>query len=643
MDFFNLNQDIAAFQQINNEICRNHTLMTIMYLASETFWALKMIDASTKFPVGVLVGDFTDLGNYDECLTLDVQEEWGSFKGQHCLANTNMNVEDFPLITKEKMSGHFPYTWSICVPSTCSPNDVQEFLTLFLHDNVTVNPINCHVEEPRPVTTMDWVALCVICFFGILTVLSTAYDVRVTDPKRRRQILLAFSWYTNGKKLFQTNNTQGSMACLHGIRFLTVVWIVIGHIYFFTVTIPVVNMLNMIHDIRTWGHEVIIAAIFAVDTFLFLSGLLVCYLFHKSILLAVLILIHTGLIMHLASGPLWDIKMSWLPTNCKKNWWSAIFHIQNYLHPDEMCLPVTWYLSADMQLYLLSPLILLPLIKWPRFGIFSLQFVTLTSMIGCFLQLYMDNESPVIVKLNTNTPRNYIYTHTRATPWLVGMTMGYVLYETRAWRREVAAGTKNGLSKIYVTTGWFLATLCILSTIISMHFFTQIEVPDVIYTTLYLTFSRLIWPIGLSWIVFACVSGYGGPVNVILSWRFFQPMSRLTYCIYIIHVAFIRVKFYSLRAPLYYSDINKITEVMSTLVYVTFLAVPTTLTFEFPTLVIEKVLLGQKKKASRNQPEIRVAMQQSDFYNGPQGHGNPFYNAKQHDVVERNFPQNGIH
>ena len=53
-----------------------------------------------------------------------------------------------------------------------------------------------------------------------------------------------------------------------------------------------------------------------------------------------------------------------------------------------------------------------------------------------------------ILSSSTNTPRNYIYTHTRATPWLVGMTMGYVLYETRAWRREVAAGTKNGLSKV---------------------------------------------------------------------------------------------------------------------------------------------------------------------------------------------------
>jgi hypothetical protein len=53
--------------------------------------------------------------------------------------------------------------------------------------------------------------------------------------------------------------------------------------------------------------------------------------------MAVLILIYTSLILHFGSGPLWDSYIHSVHTDtCKKNWWTAIFHIQNYVYPTEM-------------------------------------------------------------------------------------------------------------------------------------------------------------------------------------------------------------------------------------------------------------------------------------------------------------------
>jgi peptidoglycan/LPS O-acetylase OafA/YrhL len=54
----------------------------------------------------------------------------------------------------------------------------------------------------------------------------------------------------------------------------------------------------------------------------------------------------------------------------------------------------TWYLSVDMQLYLFSPLLLLPLLKKPKIGIILLQVVIAASIISSFLELYLDNEKP---------------------------------------------------------------------------------------------------------------------------------------------------------------------------------------------------------------------------------------------------------
>ena len=41
--------------------------------------------------------------------------------------------------------------------------------------------------------------------------------------------LVAFSVYTNGSKLLSTSQPAGSITCIHGIRFLSMTWVVLGH------------------------------------------------------------------------------------------------------------------------------------------------------------------------------------------------------------------------------------------------------------------------------------------------------------------------------------------------------------------------------------------------------------------------------
>jgi len=52
---------------------------------------------------------------------------------------------------------------------------------------------------------------------------------------------------------------------------------------------------------------------------------------------------------------------------CKDNWWRNLLYINNfidgpgYLDTDAMCLGQTWYLSTEMQMFLFTPLLLLPM------------------------------------------------------------------------------------------------------------------------------------------------------------------------------------------------------------------------------------------------------------------------------------------
>jgi hypothetical protein len=56
---------------------------------------------------------------------------------------------------------------------------------------------------------------------------------------------------------------------------------------------------------------------------------------------AALILINLGLILHFGSGPFWDIFMK---LYCKDNWWAAMLHIQNYVinYPEMVCTDFEW-------------------------------------------------------------------------------------------------------------------------------------------------------------------------------------------------------------------------------------------------------------------------------------------------------------
>lgn len=638
MDFLKEIVHLTDFKAVKNELCRNHTVMTIMNIFQGSTWAIKMFDSSTKFPEGILSGSLIHPGNFHECLEVNVDEEWGSFKGQHCMATVNIDVSG---VLKEVKSKQF--SWAICTLSSCTAADLKDFLTTTFNYVINVDPLDCHVQGSRPFLPLDWLAIAVISFFGLLCVLSTGYDIIVTDPRtrNRREILLIFSWYKNGKRLLNTKSSSRMLDCLHGIRFISMNWVVMGHAFSSTMRDPGINILSFVKELRNWGHVIVISAFFAVDSFLLLSGTLLCYVFMKTMsqrgvkfnlliyilhrymrttpLLAVLVLVYTSLVLHFGSGPLWESHIQTdITSHCEKNWWTAILHIQNYVHPLEMCMGETWYLSVDMQLYLFSPILLLPLLKKPKIGIILLEVVIAASILSSFLELYLDEQAVSILYVAPN----YAYAHTRAAPWFIGIGLGYFLFRTTQWRNDIAVGRRSGLSKKVLGAGWLLGAVCLIAPLLLQHQFVQDEFsPSQLEFALFKTLSKPIWSVGLSWVIFVCASGYGGPVNVFLSWGFFHPLARLSYSIYLIHLLFIRITTERSISVSHDDDIEKVSLWFSTMVYTTLLSTAASLTFEFPISALQKFLFGDWiTQVNHSQHEVSNASQQGKTNNDPFTH-----------------------
>ena len=75
---------------------------------------------------------------------------------------------------------------------------------------------------------------------------------------------------------------------------------------------------------------------------------------------------------------------------CRNNGWQNLLYINNFYKQEEQCLAQTWYLANDMQFYILSPLILIPLWKKPKYGftVGAIIYTILTFIIGFLVVNY---------------------------------------------------------------------------------------------------------------------------------------------------------------------------------------------------------------------------------------------------------------
>ena len=93
------------------------------------------------------------------------------------------------------------------------------------------------------------------------------------------RVLHCFSFLNNGRKVLSMKTmTSGgtSLDCLHGIRVLSTVWVVMLHTWNFG-TALVHNPSNAMENTLDWWFQGVWNATVSVDTFFVMSGLLVSY------------------------------------------------------------------------------------------------------------------------------------------------------------------------------------------------------------------------------------------------------------------------------------------------------------------------------------------------------------------------------
>ena len=73
---------------------------------------------------------------------------------------------------------------------------------------------------------------------------------------------------------------------------------------------------------------------------------------------------------------------------------------------------------------------------------------------------------------------------------------------------------------------------------------------------LYGTFARPLWVVSVGFVIYSCVTSYGGFVNQILTWSLWLPLSKLSFCAYLVNFMVLDVYLYNQEQTPHVEAIN---------------------------------------------------------------------------------------
>ncbi|XP_058803540.1 uncharacterized protein LOC131671268 [Phymastichus coffea] len=603
----------------SNVTCYHDLLILEEAIIRREAWALLMLDASSKLGSGLLQGNLIDLGQYDECIAVHSNSSDNDIRGRHCMYSISA--------TQENVTIPINPTLSVCLPTTCSAEDIVSVFSRTISRINKLGVLNMKIVSTTcsPVDPTVWdleftVCIAILVSFATFLIACTVIEVGYSpaaDYYRHPffNTLAAFSLRKNAASILNMDINRGTLPAIHGIRFFSMAWVVLGHEHVISLMGATVNTLDFMKWVQSWNSLYIFIAPFTVDTFFVISGFLMTYLFLKQIpkkkrfnipmyylhryfrltpAVIALLVFTIVIVPKIGSGARWDVLLRLFTGNCRNKWWPHLLYLQNFIEKDNMCLAHLWYLAVDMQFFWISPLILYPLYRKPKLGLIILSALFLVSLAITASVVGIRN-LPVVSfthVLNTTITREvfydiYVIPYHRAGPWLVGIFLGY---EVATHNRQFNRGTVIG--------GWITAIASFSFCTFGTRYFVN---PNYEYNAVWETFfsavSRPIWAIGVCWLIYASINNRAGPLSYILSCRIFLPLSRLSYCVYLVHFVLQLVHAASLRTSIYFSAYYVWRSFFGTLIFSIGAAFFLALLFESPIIVLEKMLLNRKRES----------------------------------------------
>ncbi|XP_078045427.1 nose resistant to fluoxetine protein 6 [Augochlora pura] len=380
--------------------------------------------------------------------------------------------------------------------------------------------------------------------------------------------LTAFNPITNGSKIISTEPAaRDSLTCLHGLRVFSLGWVVMVHTYLQVFAIAENKTLRAVTE-RNFMFQTISNATFSVDTFFFISGLLVTILFYRSsgslktdkesftrtcftkfviMVLYRFIRLTPAYLFVLGINEI-AIKQAQARTvfspvildhlTCEKFWWRNALYLNSLYPRTEMCMLWSWYMANDTQFYVLGILLLLLSVRFLKVVAGVVLFLLVSSWFTTFLVAYSNDYVARIQEPFALFDELYDKPWMRAGPYFVGIITGYILFKTKC---------KLKLPLAARAIGWLISSGVMFSLVYGLY-------PGnltVTVSSVYAALGHTAWAVAVSFIVIQCCTGSAKMIDSLLSLRLMYPLSRLTYCAYLVHPVIMMITVTQMDGPLH--------------------------------------------------------------------------------------------
>lgn len=610
-------------------------------------WAFRLFDASGKYPTGVLEGTKSDIGAFDECLETEVVDDFGrvTSRGQYCslmfYVRNGKTLERklapilrslHPRLRTFKQFFFLDYLnvarVGICLLNDCDQRDLQALINSVKPSIIDIEVAHCITNEPQPWTTTQKAIIIFLITLASVMAASTAVDLFIRRSCSDQfgkgiaaKVLTSFAVTSNTRMLLKMPDEKDSdeyvFRFLHGIRYLSIAFIMFGHCYQ-TLSDTWSRLLNLLIESNKWQAMFVASAFNSVDTFFFVSGFLMCFITAKNNYSGATTLFFAIVLRHLrtsiplffvimciylvpviTSGPDLPTFMERVYEEVSEHWWDLLLQVRNFCKvTHKTMMPHLWYISADFQAFLISLLTFLLLRRRKKLAISAFVLMSVVScgiatwqIAGTNLPPFMmfPMESPEVIEAMATG--HYLQPFYHIVCYFSGCITFLIMDDFK----------QRKISKPLQAAGWFVSVSCALCCLfIKLPWYRDPEPTTELGKLVTSFFDRILWSMFLSWITLACASGRGGFVRDFLAWKVFVPFSRLSFAVYLIHVPFIEVLLHVSRERIYYSPFNQLSLHFSVSVWSFLLGYVLFLACEAPTGKLSKIAFGSLSFKSRS-------------------------------------------
>uniref|UniRef100_A0AC34FCQ4 Nose resistant-to-fluoxetine protein N-terminal domain-containing protein n=1 Tax=Panagrolaimus sp. ES5 TaxID=591445 RepID=A0AC34FCQ4_9BILA len=396
----------------------------------------QMIDATAKIPPGISRGPSNIFGFQQECDIINYKVP--NRKREFTTAYSRVYIS----LSGDCQSAGTKIGFDICMSSSCTSTDLLNVVAILpeinstLPSNITdsICAISTFADINKPMTTGSWIMVAFLSTLAILVIVSGIIDYCIlpSDTPLRKEfgveLFLAFSGYKSVCEIMTAAKLKrGQIGPINCLRVMSMFWVIFGHVIAHAMT-STNNILDFMPILKYFLTQIIENALFSVDTFFFIGGVLLAFMWFKGYerdkkkLMSPLgwTMFYVHRIIRL-SAPYWVTLLTYtylygpitqnmtvfftpqpVPYDpCKKYLWKNMLYIFNFNTADT-CMGHTWYLATDMQMFVLTPIILIPLALYPFAGWIVAITLLILSTAGNVITVYENNFPPTFTLFGTD-------------------------------------------------------------------------------------------------------------------------------------------------------------------------------------------------------------------------------------------------